>query len=460
MSVFSSRQLHLSDLLRLLPWIPHLHVCDIGFGQGDLTHHLAEYGFQVTALDVDKTAVTQAQQRYPHPNITWLHQDIRGFRMQRDTYGLILCLNVFPFIPNGERARIIGRLKSALKPGGFFIVSGLSPEDTWAHEKLARTSNQISPRPTGVFSPEEFTKRFPDWKTLWAFRGKAQVRPLDPQAPHHVEQRILQKPFQVQTPSPFQALVPAGFGVRRHTHQDPQTIMNAPQVDYLELPAAHLEPLSFDSLLLHLSQNKPLGMYSQQLSLASTSPPSPDIRAHLHRLAQRLNTNWIKMGLGFRYTENYGSPFLQAVLPSEEALEHIKSQLKTLRQALGVIPILEPVPHRVPPKSYEMDEATFLKHLAEEAQCLLSLSIDMLLVNANAFYLTPEAYLDKLPAAYVVSLHIEKPTRLQSPPIQRLAQEIVERFPLQMLSYTPGPHPEEDMMALETLYQHFQRCKA
>lgn len=457
MSVFSSRQLHLSDLLRLLPWIPHLHVCDIGFGSGELTHHLAEYGFHVTALDVDQQCVTEAQQRYPHPNITWLHQDIRGFRMQRDTYGLILCLNVFPFIPNGERARIIGRLKSALKPGGFFIVSGLSPEDVWAHEKLARTSNQISPRPTGVFSPEEFTKRFADWQTLWAFQGKAQVRNLDPQAPHQVEQRILQKPFQIHAQSPFQPLTPAGFAVRHHTSQDPQTIVNIPQADYLELPAAHLEPLSFDSLLLHLSQKKPLGMYSQQLSLASTTPPPENIRSHLHRLIQRLNTNWLKMGLGFRYTENNGSPFLHALLPGEEALEHVKSQLKTLRQNLGVIPILEPVAYRVPPKSYEMDEATFLKHIAEEAQCLLSLSLDTLLVNASAFYMTPEAYLDKLPTAHVVALHIEKPTRLHTPRIAQLAQEILQRFPLQMLSYTPGLHAEAELKLLEPLHQHFKQ---
>lgn len=455
MSVFSSRQLHLSDLLRLLPWIPHLHVCDIGFGSGELTHFLAEYGFQVTALDVDKSCVEQAQRRYDHPNTTWLHQDIRGFRMHRDTYGLILCLNVFPFIPNGERARIIGRLKSALKPGGFLILSGLSPEDSWAHEKHARTSNQISSRPTGTFAPDEFNKRFAHWHVRWAFQGKTRVRNLDPESAHHIEQRILQKPIQSQETSPFQPLVPAGFGVRRQAGQDPQHIIDAPQSDYLELPAERLEALSFDSLLLHLSQRMPLGLYSQQLSLAGHRQASPLVLSHLHRLGQRLNTNWLKMGLGFRYTETHGSPFLQAILPGEEALESIKSQLKTLRQSLGVIPILEPVPYRVPPQSYEMDEATFLKHIAEEAQCLLGLSLDTLLVNANAFQLSPETYLEKLPRTYVVALHIETPSRLRDTDTLSLAQHIVAQFPLQMLSYTPSTQAAQDLLDLEALQVAF-----
>ncbi len=456
MTVFSSRHLHLSDLLRLLPWVPHRHVCDIGFGNGDLAVALDDYGFQVTALEVDSDCVTQAQQRYPHSDVQWLHQDIRGFRMQRDTYGLILCLNVFPFIPNGERARIIGRLKSALKPGGMLIISGLSPKDSWAEQKHARTSNQISSRPTGVFLPEEWSKRFDTWQTLWAFDGYVQVRNLDDKASHHVQQRIFKKPalpFSLQDAAPF---FPQGIGLRLHPQGSINTeVLSTTElsVHFLELFAESVHDLKIDSSLLHLSKKIPLALYSHGLSLGSPLAESDKYLETLLRLSQRTGARWIKLALGFHRSEQYALPFLQALLPTEEALENVKTKLRQLRRFFNCPLVLEHLPHRLAPEQWEMDEATFLKHIAEEADCLLALNLETLKHNARCFGLSPHQYIQKLPAHRVVALHIEITDDFALNETQELLREIFETLHLRMVTYAPVLSAQSVQTHILPLYQ-------
>jgi uncharacterized protein (UPF0276 family)/trans-aconitate methyltransferase len=460
MSVFSSRHLHLSDLLRLLPWVPHLHVCDIGFGDGDLAVALDDYGFQVTALEVNPDCVTQAQQRYPHSDVQWLHQDIRGFRMQRDTYGLILCLNVFPFIPNGERARIIGRLKSALKPGGILIISGLSPKDSWAEKKYARTSNQISSRPTGVFLAEEFAKRFDTWQTLWAFDGYVQVRNLDEKAAHHVQQRIFKKPvlpFSLQDPEPFS---PQGIGLRLFPQRsiNAKALLSATElsVHFLELFAEVVQDVKIDSSLLHLSKKIPLSLYSQGLSLGSSLPESELYLETLQRLSRRTGARWIKLALGFHRSEQYALPFLQALLPTEEALETVKAKLRQLRQFFNCPLVLEHLPHRLAPEQWEMDEATFLKHIAEEGDCLIALNLETLKHNARCFGLSAHEYIQKLPAHRVVALHIETTDGLALPESQDLLSVLFDKFHLRMVTYSPLLPSQSIRDHILPLYQHLR----
>lgn len=456
MTVFSSRHLHLSDLLRLLPWVPHLHVCDIGFGDGDLAVALDDYGFKVTALEVDPECVNLAQQRYPHSDVQWLHQDIRGFRMQRETYGLILCLNVFPFIPNGERARIIGRLKSALKPGGILIISGLSRKDSWAEQKYARTSNQISSRPTGVFLEEEFTKRFDTWQTLWAFDGYVRVRNLDDKAAHHVQQRILKKPVLPSAHQGLDALSSQGVGLRLHPQHAISTESlsgTLPSVDFLELFTEAVHDVNIDRSLLRLSQKIPLALYSHGLSLGSSLPESEQYLETLQRLCQRTGTQWLKLGLGFHRSEHYALPTLQALLPTEEALETVKAKLRQLRPFFTCPLVLEHLPHPLAPEQWEMDEAIFLKHIAEEGECLLALSLETLKHNARSFGLSPRQYIQKLPAHRVVALHIESTADFDLPEAQALLKELFELFPLRMVTYAPGLSAPSVQAHILPLYQ-------
>lgn len=462
MTVFSSRHLHLSDLLRLLPWVPHLHVCDIGFGNGDLAVALDDYGFQVTALEVNPDCVSLAKQRYPHSQVQWLHQDIRGFRMQRETYGLILCLNVFPFIPNGERARIIGRLKSALKPGGILIISGLSRKDSWAEQKYARTSNQISSRPTGVFLKEEFVKRFDTWQTLWAFDGCVDVPNLDDKAAHHVQQRIFKKPLRSANLA-AEVFSPQGLGLRfhpQHSHPSLAPLMADPAVGFLELFAASIQDVKMDRFLLQLSKKIPLSLYSREVSLGSPLPESARYLEMLQRLSQRTGASWIKLALGFQRSEQYALPFLQPLLPTEEALETVKAKLRQLQGCLALPLVLEHLPHLVAPEQWEMDEATFLKHIAEEGHCFIALHLETLKHNAHCFGMTSLQYIQKLPAHRVVSLHIETTQTFDEPETQILLEAIFVQLKPCMLTYATTLSAQSVQNHILPLYQKLKGIKS
>src|SRR5690606_34889464 len=94
-------------------------------------------------------------------------------------------------------ARMIGRFKAAVKPGGWLIVSGLTQADASAQEKWARSSNQISCMPTGLLAEDELELRFKDWQIHFYFRGQIPLAcgPAGP-ARHAVAQVMARKPLE------------------------------------------------------------------------------------------------------------------------------------------------------------------------------------------------------------------------------------------------------------------------
>ena len=58
------------------------------------------------------------------------------------------------------------------------------------------------------------------------------------------------------------------------------------------------------------------------------------------------------------------------------------------------------------PPGAEMDEASFIRAVVEEADCLLHLDVNNLFVNARNFGFDPLAFLDALPLDRVCYLHI------------------------------------------------------
>lgn len=213
---------------------------------------MAAYGFSVEALDVDEAYIEAAQTCYGAP-VQWIHHDIRGYRMQRESYAAIFCLNVFPFIPNGERARIIGRLKAAVKPGGFLVLSGLSEGDWAEQEKWARSSNQISQLPTGVFDDKELYERLHDWEILFAFKGLAELHLQADAAEHQVQQFIARKPLNAFKPDWTQMpYLGAGMSWRQALAEE---LRQPEAVDFIEIIADHyLEPQQ-DAALMHLCRD-------------------------------------------------------------------------------------------------------------------------------------------------------------------------------------------------------------
>lgn len=399
----SSYSLHLNDLLGLLPWFPAGLVCDIGSGEGHLSAAVAAYGFVVEALDVDPHCIQSAGQCYGD-QVSWIHHDIRGYRLQREAYASIFCLNVFPFIPNGERARIIGRLKAAVKPGGFLIVSGLNESDSAASEKWARSSNQIGSMPTGTFQRNELKERLQDWEILFSFTGMAEAKFGSEEGQHQMSQIIARKPISV-VKTDWKSLPQLGLGLDA-CQGLPKPLVLQDKFDFIEINADdYLEPEQ-DAALNRLCRDFTVLPHARALSLGSLELRQDGYIEALARVVGRCGVPWWSEYLAYSRSELQESLGLQPLPTTEEALEIVKRNIRRVRKQIVVPLLLENIVYRQPFFAVDMDDATFLRHVALESDCGVVLNLTHLYHNACSLGLDPEEYIRRLPAERVLQLRI------------------------------------------------------
>lgn len=393
--VLSTRHLHLSDLLGLLPWVPAGPVCDIGCGSGYLAAAVAAYGLPVTAIDVDAHMLQQARQRYGE-QVSWIHSDIRNHRLPRESQAAIFCLNVFPYLPNGERARMIGRFKAAVRPGGFFVISGLDERDAAAGQRLARAANQVGVMPTGVFSLHELEERFRDWEILSAYQGPALQNYAKEPAVHQIVQLIARKPAAGTAPG-WRDLPRLGIGL------DWPAAFQGLASDFVELPLDGFLALEEDSFLAHLNQRMTLIPHGRELSLGSPGLRQDGYIEAIARVIARCGSPWWCEHLAFTRADGAESYALHALPPTEEALEVLKHNIRALRRRIPVPLLLEALPSAPWASPAEMEPATFIRHVAEEADCALSLDLGLL---QRQFGLGARTWIEKLPLERVLQLRL------------------------------------------------------
>ena len=83
-----------------------------------------------------------------------------------------------------------------------------------------------------------------------------------------------------------------------------------------------------------------------------------------------------------------------------------RARIRQAQDILGMRIGIENASRYVTPPGAEMDEASFIRAVVEEADCLLHLDVNNLFVNARNFGFDPLAFLDALPLDRVCYLHI------------------------------------------------------
>lgn len=387
------------QILGLLPWIPAGPVCDLGCGSGHLAAAIVNYGLPVTAVDIDAYSLSKARQRYGD-RVDWVHSDLRAYRLQRESYAAILCLDVFAFIPNGERARLIGRLKAALKPGGILILSSLNEDDSLVDQKLARASNQITRKPTGLLQRQELVERLFDWETLFHFCGSAQIAGFADDGQRQVSQIVARKPL-VFAATDWSQLPQLGAGIAWRSGLNQKL---AQQPDFIEVLADHyLEPHQ-DTVLAKLAQRFTITLRSQDLSLGSTEARSPAYLQALQRLLARCDSPWWTEHLAYSHVDGRESYLFHALPPTEEALELVKRNLRQVRTQIPTPLLLENTVYLHPFAQADMDPAGFFNLVVTEADCGISLNLGHLLINQATLGIDPYAFIDALPAERLIQL--------------------------------------------------------
>ncbi|QTN31330.1 methyltransferase domain-containing protein [Akkermansiaceae bacterium] len=104
---------HLSKCLK-----PGSHLLELGSGSGALSLRLAELGFRVTAVDY-----VAENFRASHDNIDFKQADLNADlpESEREAYDAVVAVEIIEHLENTRHFTRL--LKSALKPGGFLMIT-------------------------------------------------------------------------------------------------------------------------------------------------------------------------------------------------------------------------------------------------------------------------------------------------------------------------------------------------
>jgi uncharacterized protein (UPF0276 family) len=405
--------LKFETVLALLPWVPAGPVLDLGTGSGKWAMALADYGFDVTAVDCDpdKIAVLKLQV----PQINWLAADIRSDLWSPDLHGpdkphalyaALLCLNLFPFLPKSEHLTQLRRIKAALRPGGLLIFSGFSDEDPGAN-KLMASSQTGEVMPTGTISLEELRQVFSGWEPWLEYVGPlADDHPPHGPHQHGVVQVIYKKPETAQTATHWQKLPTLGAGLGwRHALSD--LLEQDAVADFIEIMSDDFLDPQWDRFLLALSQRFAIIPHGVELSVGSLEGADLAYLEQIARIVARCDSPWWSDHLCYTQTSRFKTWSLNPLPCSEEALEWVVKNAKRAIQVVGKPLLLEnPAYYWRPDLPFQFSDADFLSRVTQNADCGILLDVANLFGNAHNLGLDPYAFIDALPGERVIQIHL------------------------------------------------------
>jgi SAM-dependent methyltransferase len=112
-------------LLTALKPTPGSNMLDLGCGAGRHSFHLANYGYNVTGLDLSLNSIVQAK-KLSCSNLKFTHADMRDpFGVCEYDYILSLFTS-FGYFDNHENSKVARNMTRALKPGGTLVIDYLN----------------------------------------------------------------------------------------------------------------------------------------------------------------------------------------------------------------------------------------------------------------------------------------------------------------------------------------------
>jgi uncharacterized protein (UPF0276 family) len=199
-----------------------------------------------------------------------------------------------------------------------------------------------------------------------------------------------------------------GYGLGLRTEYYDTILQQRPNVDWFEILTENYmveggKPLYY---LDAIREHYPMVMHGVSLSIGGTDPLDQRYLAHLKRLAQRVQPNWISDHLCWT---GQGGHNLHDLLPlpyNEEAIKHVATRVKQVQEFLGRQILLENVSSYVTYKHSELNEWEFYRAVVEEADCLMLLDVNNIYVSARNHHFDPMDYLTAMPKERVQQMHL------------------------------------------------------
>lgn len=98
--------------------------CVIGCGVGDDAEALSEFGFEVTAFDISKSAIDLCKNRYPNTKVNYEIADLFNYPKEWfEKFDVVYECNTIQVLPGNYRKKARIGISSLVAPNGYALVS-------------------------------------------------------------------------------------------------------------------------------------------------------------------------------------------------------------------------------------------------------------------------------------------------------------------------------------------------
>lgn len=209
-------------------------------------------------------------------------------------------------------------------------------------------------------------------------------------------------------PSTFTPPPSLGFGVGLRKPHVAEILATRPDVDWFEFaPENYMNRGgAHRRALLETADRYPTAAHGVGASLGT--PGGPD-RAFLRDLKAALKDGRARFASDHCCYTTAGGRSLNDLLPlpyTAEAVRTVAANVRRVRDAVGLPYLIENISYYAVPDDREMDEATFLTAVLEEADCGLLLDVNNVYVNSLNHGIDPVAFIKRLPLHRVAQIHL------------------------------------------------------
>lgn len=163
----------------------------------------------------------------------------------------------------------------------------------------------------------------------------------------------------------------------------------------------------FPAMLHRVAEHFPLLSHGLTLSVGGADPLDGAYLAELARFLRKYDPAIHSDHLCFTGVLGLQTHDLLPLPFTREAVRHTASRIRAASRFLGRPIAVENITYYLVPGEREMDEATFLNEVVEQADCGLLLDVNNVFVNAkNHGDYEPMELVEKLPLHRVVALHV------------------------------------------------------
>jgi uncharacterized protein (UPF0276 family) len=155
-----------------------------------------------------------------------------------------------------------------------------------------------------------------------------------------------------------------------------------------------------------LGAQRPVVLHGISLGLASTAPPERKRLEKMARLVEKVRPESWSEHLAFVRAGDIEIGHLAAPPRSRSTIDGTAANLDRARATVGSLPLVENIATLIDPPASDLDEPTWLTETLSASGTNLLLDLHNLYANSLNFGMSPDEFLDRIPAGQIHQVHI------------------------------------------------------